>query len=436
MSFARALCLSWLLLVGCKERGADSSTEPDAAAPSAAASAAGADSNVRQTVELISILPQCEIHHRGLSLDLGSPASEYWRSPATSLQDELQSVDREGATFGRVRARTLTYEFSLDEPQNDVFVSLRVFGGVSRSVSLQLNDKRLGVLRLASGETRILSTSALAGSLPAGRHRLQLRFVGKLRSPGDAYAEIDWIRIAVSDPLQATYAAPTLRDIVTDAVALAKKPKRSLVLRAPSSVRCPLRVAPNSELRFDLGYWGSGRGTVAVRVVSDGEAPATLLQRDVAGGQGARWHPIQVDLSPYAQRLVALELNVLEATRGGRIALGDAVIGFKQPDNRPVPAARTAVLVIGSGLDRRQIPPWGATGALGAFGELARSGAAFTTFRAPSSVPAAAIASMLTGLSPAQHGLEDPAARLPESRRTLGELVKEGSGRTALFTAV
>jgi hypothetical protein len=438
MSVARVLCCCALLLAACKDRDAKSEPGADAgssSSPSESAKGAGVES-ASPAADLIQLLPQCEIHHRGLSIDLGTPASEYWRSPGAAPLADVTSVDRQGATFGRVRARTLSYDFWLDEPQMDVFVSLRAFGGVSRTVSLQLDDKRLGVLRLVSGETRILSSSPLAGTLAPGRHRLSLRFVGKLRSSADAYAELDWIRVAVADPLQATYAAPTLRDIVTDSVVLAKQPMRSIVLRAPSSVRCPLRVAPGSELRFSLGYWGSGNGKLQLRVVSDGEPPATLLERDVAGGAGARWAPIRADLSAFAGRLVALELNVLEATRGGRIALGDPVVGHKQPASRPVPAAKTAVIVIGSGLERRHIPPWGPIGPLSSFGELSRSSAAFTACRAPSSVPAAAVASLLTGLTPRQHTLEDPAARLPASLRTLGELVKEGSGRTAMFSAV
>lgn len=436
MSVARVLCCCALLLAACKDRESKAELGADAAAPSSAPASAPAETNVAAAADLIALLPHCEIHHRGLSIDVGTPASDYFRSAAAGALNDVSHVERQGATFGRVRTRTLSYDFWLDEPQLDVFVSLRAFGGISRTVSLQLDDKRLGVLRLTSGETRIVSSAPLGGILGPGRHKLSLRFVGKLRSSADAYAELDWIRVAVADPLPATYAAPTLRDVVTDSVVLAKRPMRSIVLRAPSSVRCPLRVAAGSELRFSLGYWGGGHGTVQVRVLSDGEPPATLLERGIAGGPGARWDPIRVDMGPFAGRLVALEVNVLEATRGGRIALGDPAVAHKQPETPAMPAARSAVIVIGAGLDRRQIPPWGPIGPLSSFGELARHGATFTACRAPSSVPAAAVASVLTGLSPRQHALEDPAARLPGALRTLGELVKEGSGRTALFTAV
>jgi len=94
------------------------------------------------------------------------------------------------------------------------------------------------------------------------------------------------------------------------------------------------------------------------------------------------------------------------------------------------------VLVIASGLDRRVLPPWGPTQGLATFGELARMSSAFSAYRAPSNVASASVGSLITGLPPGVHGLEDPAARLPAQARTLGALVKEASGRTAFFTGV
>jgi hypothetical protein len=388
------------------------------------------------TADLIALLPSCEVHHRGLSLDVGTPTVDYLRGFSAGPFEDVVNVDREGASFGRVRTRSVAYEFWLEEPQEGLLVSVRIHAGTSRTLSAQIDDKRLGTVRVPPGETRIVSLPAMAGVLPAGRHRLILRFSGKLRAPEEAYAELDWVRLAVADSLPATYAAPTLHDIVTDDVVLGNRPRRSIVLRAPSFLRCPLRVAPNTELRLSLGFWGAGRGQAQVRVLADGEPTVALAERNVNGGPGASWLPLSVDLTPFANRLIALELRVLETTRGGRIAFGDPALAHKAIAARARPSTRTTVLVIGAGLDRRQIPPWGAIGALSALGELARSGAAFGACRAPSSVPGAAVASMLTGLSPDAHGLTDPAARLAEPVRLLSELVKEASGRTAMFTGV
>lgn len=430
------LCLCATFSSSCRNKGASGSAADAAAPPAPAADPAAPESQPATSVDLINILNACEVHHRGLSLDVGTRSVDYLRGFSTGPFVDIVNVDREGATFGRVRTRAVAYEFRLDEPQEGLFLSMRVHGGLSRLVSAQLDDKRLGSLRLSQDETKVVSFPPVSGAVAAGRHRLVLRFAGKLRGPEDSYAELDWIRLAVTDPVAATYSAPTLRDIVTEDVVLGNQPKRSIVLRAPSTVRCPIRVAPSSELRVALGFWGSGRGTAQLRVASDGEQPVTLAERKVEGGAAAAWTPIQADLSAYAGRMIELELRVLETTRGGRIAFGDAALASKEPPARERPSTHTAVVVIGSALGLRQVPPWGPTGAQSALGELSRGSVAFAAYRAPSSVPGAVVASILSGLSPTLHGLQDPGARLPQAVHTLSEIVKESSGRTAMFTGV
>jgi arylsulfatase A-like enzyme len=66
--------------------------------------------------------------------------------------------------------------------------------------------------------------------------------------------------------------------------------------------------------------------------------------------------------------------------------------------------------------------------------ELERSGASFEAHRVPTTVSAGVIASLLTGLSPRAHGLEDQGARLPGALTTLGVAARDGSIQTAMFT--
>jgi hypothetical protein len=133
---------------------------------------------------------------------------------------------------------------------------------------------------------------------------------------------------------------------------------------------------------------------------------------------------------------VGLELEVLQATAGGRVAFGEPAIVRSDPPAAAAPATRTVILVIGSAIDRRDVPPWGAAAGLASIAELARAGAVFRDYRAPSTLPAATMASMLTALSPGTHGLRDQAARLGESMRNVGEIVKQAGGRAAMVTGV
>lgn len=445
-SIVVAVVLLVLLCAGCSHDGPAATPQAAASAsakplplPPIGAGTAKAPEDAPRFYDLVANLPACSIYHRGLSIDLGTKAARWRRGYSVGPFDDVSYVDREGATFARVFAKRLSYEFWLDEPENAVFVGLRVHSGIASRLSAYIDNKNAGSARLGTNETRVVTLPVRQHKLAAGRHTLLLRFWGIRRLPPGSkrapYAEIDWLRVGVKDDLSATYAAPTLKDIVANE-ALDGRPKRSIVLRAPSTVRCAMRVAPDAKLRVSLGFWGSGKGRAEVRVVADGEPPVTLKQRKVTGGKGATWTPLHLDLGRFAGKLIGLELRALEATRGGRVVFGDPAIVHSGPAAKPAPHTDTVVLVIASGLHRSGIPPWGPIGKLSALGELTRQGVAFDNYRAPTTVPAGVVASMLTGLSPRAHSLEDHAARLPASVRTINSIVKEASGRTAMFTGV
>lgn len=388
----------------------------------------------QKAVELLDLLETCEVRHRGLSIDLGTEPAHSLRSFSVGPLAGALDVERSGSTMVRFLEREARYDFWLDEEQAEgVFLSLRVHGGASERVAVYVDAKLTGVVRLKRGETKIAQLPSLRFALARGRHTVLLRFSGTPQHAKDFYAEVDWIRIGAEDDSETTYSAPTLGDVITDH-ALDGRPQRSLVFRGASSLRCPVRPTPGAELRVNLGFWGAGKGTAEIRVVEDG-VPLTLQQRRVMGGTGARWVPLRLSLGQFEGRVVGLEFRALEATGGGRVVFGEPTIGLTLPPGGEVPKARTVVLVVAAGLSRQQIPPWGKIGALAALGELGRVGVAFSGYRVPTTVPAGVVASMLTGLPPRAHALEDQAARLPDAVRTVNEIVKAAGGRTAFFTA-
>jgi arylsulfatase A-like enzyme len=403
-------------------------------APVPADSAAPGEQRRTERYDLLAHLDECEVRHRGLLLDLGTRAARSRSDFRVEPIEDIQDAEREGATVSRVLGTKVRYELVTDEPLEEVALVVRALGGAARSVSAVLDERRLGALRLSSEGMRQLEFPVSRAALPAGRHILTLYFRGRSRGSTEPQAELDWIRLGAPDEALSSYAAPTLRDLVTDA-ALDGTPRRALALRASSTVRCPVLLSSDAVLRADLGFWGEGKGSAEVRVLSDGEQPAVLAERKIVGGTGAGWLELKVPLGEHANRVVSLELAAEEATAGGRVLFGDPALVRDAPKSE-VPEAKTVVVVIAAGLDRRQIPPWGPTEQLTAHGELARVSAIFTGYRVPSTVPAAVLASLLTGLPPGMHALEDPAARLPVQARMLGKLVKEASGRTAMFTSV
>ncbi len=428
------LCLA--LASGCRKEDAPAPPrEPGKPATTGAAPVTPAKPLSPERIDLLKELSRCEIEHRGRLLDFGGtqPPS---RGFATALADAPPSVDRGGDRFERIFSRETLLDFWLDEPTDNVTVTVRLHPLLAKWLYVAVDDKRLGSQKLVIGDTRSLTFAAASGTLARGRHRLSLRFSGAPRGSKEPIADLDWVR--VGPPLKSgeSYAAPTLADVVSDVV-LDGVPKRSIVLRPPSVVRCFLRPSPDARLRLGLGFWGTGRGTAEVALVSDEKAPRVLSTRKVSGGDtNSTFVPVSLDLSPAAGEVVGLELRAVEGSRGGRIVFGDPMISRASAELPQTPPARHVVLVVFSAVDRGRVPPWGPTASMPALAELAKHSAVFSAHRSPSSVPAASFASLISGVSPAVHGIERPGDKLRPKLVTLAETLKEAGGRTALFTGV
>lgn len=384
---------------------------------------------------LLELLDTCEVSHRGLSIDVGSPASQTQRVFAQSFEKDVTPLRHGGGSFAEIASRSVDYQFYLNEPLEALHVSLRVRGKRAGRLAVYVDGKRLGSAKLTPGEARVVNFKLSTAALAAGRHEVGIRLSAGERGAEGAYAEIEWLRLTSPDEADDQYAAPTLKDIVSDVV-LEKRPRRSIALREQSIVRCPLWPSPDTRLKSWLGFWGEGSGRAELRVVRQGGEVVTLEQRQIEGGENAGWSAIDVPVGRFAGELVALELAVRDASGVGRVAFGDPALVRTRTETARVPPATSVVLVVMSGLRRANVPPWGSVAQLPGFAELVRGGTVFTNFRAPSSVPAAVLASMLTGVSPRVHSLEDHAARLPSRVHTINEAFKQASGHAAMFTGV
>ena len=435
------LAAPMLALLGCSNsQRSNPKPTPSAARVAAQPVAAAGDPppvvvDGRDRFEIIPNLSWCEVEHQGLLIDLGSPAAAAYSGFGAERSEDYQDIERDGQSFVRAFGRSLKYDFWLDEPRAGTSVSVRVHGGEAKWLGLTIDDKRVGSIRLSADETKAYSLPSLAAELARGHHRLKISFSGAPRGTRVMQGEIDWLRIGERGDDTTGYAAPTLSNIVGDVV-LNGAPKRSLVLNPPSTLRCWLRPAADARLKVALGFWGVGKGTAEVRVVADGEEPVVLQTRRVAGGDSASWTPLAVDLAPFAGKVVGVEFRALDGSRGGRVVFGDPSIARRSSAPIAVPRAKVAILLLEAGIDRRRVPPFGPTGKLPTLGELGRAATAFSGYRAPSVVVQSVAASLLTGLSPRTHRVEDGNSRVAGSVRLLSEMVKEASGRTAFFSGV
>jgi hypothetical protein len=414
--------------------------DPLAPAPSSETSRSGESEEGRSRddhLDLVLALPSCELEHQGRLLDFGTDALRPWSGFRVVEAPSHESVTRDAATYLEVSSRELSYDFWLDEPLDALELAVRGRAGAARRLGVVFDGKRAPAVRLPEGETRVFEPPKIAGPFPAGLHRLTLQFGGAARGSKLVLAELDWLRVIAPggrDP-EVGYAPPTLDDVIED-VALAGTPRRSLVLRAPSTARCFVRPLPDTRLRVALGFWGTGTGVAEIVARREGTSPVTLERRKVSGGDSAVWTPIELDLGRFAPEPVALEFRARDASRGGRVTFGDPELARRATAAPEPPAARVVLLVVLSAVDRRRLPPWGSGAGLVALSELARSGAAFSRYRAPTTVTAGVLATLLTGLMPRTHGVEAPLLRLPPTLRALPRLTKEAAGSAAMFTSV
>ncbi len=282
--------------------------------------------------------------------------------------------------------RALSYGFWLQHDSAQLSVGLRARAGVSERVSVYLDDEKLGVVRLPLSDFAMVLSAESRRTLSAGRHTVTLRFDGRKSSEAqNPYAELDWLWVGSKGELGPNYAPPTLDDVVAD-VALSGEPRSSLVLRAPAAVRCVWKPTRGETLEMGLGFWGQGQGTAQLRAVPEGEAPVTLAEHSLKGGDQATWKPISVDLSRFEGKAITLELDATQIQGSGRIAFGEPLIRTASQRLAAATPAQNVVLVLAGGLSRGALPPWGPAQGLHGLTELAHQGVVFNGYRAHSTV--------------------------------------------------
>jgi hypothetical protein len=419
---------------------ANATPRPTQAVPAVTQAPTQRHSPAPNFIDLLGLLQNCDIDHGGLIIDLGVPLAS--NGPGSGLgstfPSELnQGVDRAGSTFLSIKERRYTREFWLDEPTDQLIVRARVAGRSGTAFSLWVDGHRLGRKKLTRNEISVVTFPSFPERIEAGRHTIMLEAHGRAVTPPEPWFDVDWLQLRRDPDQVLDDSAPTLRDIIADQE-IDGVPRRSIVLRAASTIRCPFHLSGPTELNLALGFWGSGRGTAEIRVLEEGQPPKTITERKIAGGNGSRWTPLTIDLSPFADRVIALELRATAASQGGRVAFGEphlARMGVGE-GQRPLSAAKTVVVVLAAGLERWLVPPWGPNADRATLVDLKREAIAFDGYRVPTTIPAGIVASLLTGLSPMIHRVEDTAARLSRATLSLSEVIKQAGGRTAMFTGV
>jgi hypothetical protein len=426
----RAGTIALLALVGCKD-------EVPGAPPEAASLPGSAPPLVleerEESVDLLAELPYCEVRHRGLSIDTGSNWADAHRSFQPGPFSDIKVGSRAGHGTGQVKGARLEYDFWLDRPTEGVRVAARVEGDRASVLSAYADDRHLGDVRLGRGNSRVFDWPPLSGELATGRHTLTFRF----NRSGDAKqfaALLDWIRVYLPDNFEEQYAAPTRANVITD-VELADEPRRTLLLRQASSVRCALMPGPGARVQVDVGFSGEGEGELELRALLDDQRAIVLAQRKVQGGEGARWQRLDVSLEAVPKGLVVLELAAQSIDGSGRVAFGEPRLVRSREAPAP-PRAKLVVLVVASGIARDLVPPWSDRKGMPSWFALTEQATAFEGYRVSSTLVGGVLASLLSGLPGSEHGLVHTSARMDKDTPLLSRAIRELGGRSAFFTNV
>jgi arylsulfatase A-like enzyme len=390
-------------------------------------------------LDVVGNLDACAFGHRGVLLDFGDPSMRAALHPGSIVRGGDELVEHEGATWLRVRARTLAASFywpQSDAPDASVYVEGRVRGLTARAAAVSIDGKPVGTWTLARGEARVLSAHPAAPlTLAPGGHELSLRLVGGPRGGDEALAEIDWVHVGSGDGGE-PYAAPTRSDVVVEST-VGGRSMRALSMRAPGFIRCSGWIPANATLEASLATIGGGDADVEAHVVRDRRPPVVLGSAHVAGG-AASWAMWSVPLAGLDGdgSLASVELVVKRAAKGSRVLLGEPRVVAAETGAAPAPPpARGVVVVVLGSTSAKSLALWGGPHAAPALARVASSGVTFAANRSSSSLASAAVASMLTGLPPRLHGLEDSDARLPDGPTTVQQACRQGGALTAMFTA-
>lgn len=381
------------------------------------------------STDLFASVSECDVYHRGVLLDLGSRAMGGRYGYGIFPGGESRDVIADGATWARVDSRMLSIQFFQPEEQK-VFVQARMRGLGSSRATVRLDGKAIEGIRFGRESIDIVTTSITEEPLSEGNHVVSFQFYGGKRD--EPKAEIDWVRVGVPDNDPTTFAAPTVRDLAVSAT-VGGRPHRAIALRGPGRVRCAFAALDGMRLQTTIGYAGPGQGESRIHLIEPGKPPY-LLHATKLGGEGKEAESVDLPLEGHAGRIVAVELVAEKTTPGGRILFGDPTLRIRAPGVPSRSAAKVVIVLVFTGADVDQLPPYQQQPTMPNLTTLAEQAVAFLNHRAPTSVSAGSMASLLTGLSPASHKVSDTGARLSTRFPTIGTIARDGRVATSMFT--
>ena len=395
------LVAACLLVAACRR--------PPPAEPESArgdAGRAGSSSRFRATDEAAA----CTFGQGGPFLDCGEPA-ERWRLRGTAAVDD---EEREGSSWWAVDGRTLRTSVALDEGALDGALGwtldARVLGTEPRSLTVQVNDRVAGTVRVEPGRPHIVSIRVDRAVLTPGDNFLSLasRPTAGART-GEGRFLVDWLHLHREGAAPEQAARPARR-AVARVVSRGGESYRAFSLPDGASVVCAMPLAPRASTTAALAVEGSGEVEAEIRWRVRGQ-DLPPVARVVLRGSEKTWSRVDGGAPPLeGTTMAALEVRVLRATQASRLVVAE--LGWSAvPASQPTPVVKVdgVLVVLLSHVGRSD------AGALRAAIEPIGPALEAARFRSGAASGNAAMALLLTGQQPEAVGVLDPDARMAPS---------------------
>jgi len=421
------LCLLAPSLTGCRERAeVEKAKAVVALGPSVRTLPAE-----RPSVRLLDQTERAELDHGGLVLELGEEGSETGGDFSLAPEAPWPRVTHAGATYARLDQRHASFSFWLGTPLAVSSISALVrAGGTDRAV-VSIDERRVTTLR-AGPEPEVTLSKIPSLLLAPGPHRISFQLPGRADLPRSL--DVSWLRLG-SDGTDPADLPPARKDVVRE-VEIGGDQRPAVVLRSGGALRFPLWIPEGARLKTAIGLWGAGSASAELSVIAGGQRTVLASHRIEKSEEVPRWHPLELDLAPYAGRAATLELHAVDVTSGARLAFADPELVLAELPMATVPRAKRAIVIVLAGLLREHRPASLAQFGLPSLAAFSRSAAFYPEYRNPTTSTLGVVASLLTGLEPWQHRMAEDTDRLPLSRPTLAETLAASGGDAGFFTGV
>ncbi len=364
---------------------------------------------------------KCTIDRAGRVIDLGEEGAP-------------ETVEKEGAHWWRVPTKSarISFNVSFAEAKSTIdLIDLRYAQATAKRLEVRLNGKRVGMFELKEKSARVSATVRDAVLRP-GKNEIEFHLGGVPKGSDATHLLLDWLRLGRGGE-SATSEVPTRASVVRP-IGIEGTTRSSLVLSAPTTIRCTGLAPSQANLSFELGTTGKGEGTLTTTLLRDRSEPIELGR---VRSQADKWIHTSYSI-PAGATLGAIEFTVVPASPQKPVyfAIGEPRIELRGTTAMEKPA-----------IDRVIVAYLGSTSA-SFFAEQAKDPRVralidsmglethFEDHRTTGTYAHASVASLLTSHTGFELSFSDTETRLPDSITMLSQALRDGGIATSMVSSL